>query len=215
MPDPAGGEFSDNLTEMSDWVTRLDRSYLAIQGPPGTGKTYCAAHLVYALILSGRRVGITALGHNAIDNLLEAVVAVFAEYGKSELLRAVRNAPDGIRQISGVTYPKAKKNKRCAEGDFNLIGGTPWLFASPDMRGAPVDTLLVDEAGQLALADGLAASTAAHNVVLLGDPLQLPQVSHAVHPGASGASVLDHVIGDDVTVPPDRGVFLSEIPTHA
>ena len=43
--------------------------------------------------------------------------------------------------------------------------------------------LIVDEAGQLALADALAASTSAKNIVLLGDPLQLPQVAQAVHPG--------------------------------
>ena len=37
------------------------------------------------------------------------------------------------------------------------------------------------EAGQLSLADALAASRAAHNLILLGDPLQLPQVAQASH----------------------------------
>jgi uncharacterized protein len=46
--------------------------------------------------------------------------------------------------------------------------------------------------------------------VLLGDPLQLPQVAHASHPGGSGCSVLEHVLGEHVTLPDDRGVFLSE-----
>ncbi len=69
---------------------------------------------------------------------------------------------------------------------------------------------LIDEAGQLALADALAATRSAVNLVLLGDPLQLPQVSQASHPGGGGRSVLEHVLGDDVTMPPDRGVFLAE-----
>jgi len=70
--------------------------------------------------------------------------------------------------------------------------------------------LFIDEAGQLGLADALAASTAARNIVMLGDPLQLAQVTKASHPGTSGRSVLHHVLDGQETIPPDRGVFLSE-----
>jgi uncharacterized protein len=78
------------------------------------------------------------------------------------------------------------------------------------MRAAPVDVLLIDEAGQMALADALAASTAAFNLILLGDPQQLPQVAQATHPNGSGVSVLDHAIGEHATLSDDRGVFLPE-----
>ena len=44
------------------------------------------------------------------------------------------------------------------------------------------DYLVIDEAGQLSLADALAAGTQRANLILLGDPLQLPQVSQAIHP---------------------------------
>src|SRR6202035_5846218 len=46
------------------------------------------------------------------------------------------------------------------------------------------------------------------SVVLLGDPQQLAHVSQGTHPLASGASVLEHLLGDRDTVPSDRGVFL-------
>jgi superfamily I DNA and/or RNA helicase len=95
-----------------------------------------------------------------------------------------------------------------AEGDFNVIAGTTWLFASQVMRDNPVDVLVVDEAGQLGLADTLAAAISATNVILLGDPQQLAQVSKASHPGGAGASALEHLLGDALTVPPDRGVLL-------
>ncbi len=62
----------------------------------------------------------------------------------------------------------------------------------------------------MALADALAASRSAHNLILLGDPLQLPQVAQAAHPGGSGNSVLEHVLGAELTMPGDRGVFLHE-----
>ncbi len=50
--------------------------------------------------------------------------------------------------------------------------------------------------------------TAARNVVLLGDPLQLAQVSQGTHPQGTGSSVLEHLLGDNATIPPDMGLFL-------
>ncbi|MBK6437896.1 MAG: AAA family ATPase [Candidatus Microthrix sp.] len=180
---------------------------MAVQGPPGTGKTYSGAHLILELIRSGQRVGITAFSHSAVDNLLRAVVEVFGECGESELLRAVRRGSEPRSGgLPGVTY--AGGNRTCANSKYNLVAGTTWPFAGKDLRGSPVDTLIVDEAGQLSLADALAASCSATNLILLGDPLQLAQVSKASHPNGSGASVLQHVLGDDATMPVERGVLL-------
>lgn len=87
------------------------------------------------------------------------------------------------------------------------MAGTAWLWCRTEMRGS-VDYLVIDEAGQVSLADALAMATAAQNVILLGDPLQLAQVSQGSHPIGSGRSVLEHLLGDDGTIPPARGVFL-------
>lgn len=203
---PVDRLFTDDLTEMTRWVTQLDNSFVGIQGPPGAGKSYSAAHLVHALIRSGLRVGVTATSHHAITNVLKQCLKVFADKNDLGLLNAVRKPPQGsTATISGI---RNGGNKVCARAEFNLIAGTTWLFASNDMRAAPVDVLLVDEAGQLSLADALAASCAARNLIVLGDPLQLPQVAQASHPGISGRSVLEHILGDYATMPADRGVFL-------
>src|SRR5207245_10000854 len=61
------------------------------------------------------------------------------------------------------------------------------------------------EAGHVALADALAMGTAARNLILLGDPLQLAQVSQGTHPEGPGASVLEHLLGEHLTVAPDKG----------
>lgn len=206
-PGPEGGHFSDDLDEMTRWVTQLDQSFVAIQGPPGAGKTHNAAHLIYALITTGRRVGITATSHTAITHLLEKVIAVFDERGKGTSLRAIQKPSAGAGVPAGVTL--GSDNPACARTDFNLVAGTTWLFSSNAMAEEPVDVLVIDEAGQLSLADALAASRAAHNLILLGDPLQLPQVAQASHPRDSGRSVLEHVVGEGVTLAEDRGVFLS------
>jgi len=194
---------------MLGWATQLNGSFVAVQGPPGTGKTFRGAHLVRALLKSGKRVGITAMSHHAIDNLLEAVVEVFQDAQDLRELRAVkRGKPPSGQGLSGVTY--APNNGAASKAGFNLVAGTTWLFAGNDMLAEPVDVLLIDEAGQLSLADALAASRSAHNLMLLGDPLQLPQVAQAAHPGGGGLSVLEHVLGEDATMPPHRGVFLTE-----
>jgi uncharacterized protein len=53
--------------------------------------------------------------------------------------------------------------------EVQLIAGTSWLFAREAMREA-VDVLVIDEAGQVALADALAMAQGARSVILLGDP---------------------------------------------
>jgi len=203
------GVFTDDLEQMKQWVLHLNGSYVAIQGPPGTGKTYTGAHLIHCLVKAGKRVGITAMSHYAIDNLLKEVLDVFTKAGDLALLHAVRKV-DGShpRPHPGVTYTTS--NDRCLDPEFNVVGGTTWLFSRAEMRVNPVDVLIVDEAGQLALADSLATAGAALGVVLLGDPLQLAQVSKGTHPNGSGASVLEHVLGGNATIPADRGVFLSQ-----
>ena len=200
---PEDGLFVGDYQHVCAWAPHLDRSYAPVQGPPGTGKTYTGAQLIHTLVTQGKRVGITAMSHHAIDNLTKAVVERFAEEG--DTLRAVRKAPGG--PVAGVTY--LNDNKRCATGEYDVLAGTAWLFASKAMRDHPVDVLVVDEAGQLGLADTLAASVSATNVILLGDPQQLPQVAQASHPNRSGVSALEHLLGEGVrTFPPERGVLL-------
>src|SRR3984957_10290916 len=206
---PPGGLFSDDLDASLAWVGELDESYVAVQGPPGSGKTYSGSHMIHALIKSGKRVGITAMSHAAIDNLLAATHEVFAEKGELSELRALRRGDKPASgPLAGVRYTSTPKD---AEGTtYNLVAGTTWLWARPQLRPFPVDVLVVVQAGQLALADAVASANATKNMILLGDPLQLSQVAKAEHPDGSGASVLEHILGGHATLPEDHGVFISE-----
>jgi superfamily I DNA and/or RNA helicase len=73
-----------------------------------------------------------------------------------------------------------------------------------------VDTLFVDEAAQMSLANVLAVSQAANNIVLLGDPRQLEQPMQGSHPEGTDVSALTHILGSHATIPADRGLFLEE-----
>jgi uncharacterized protein len=70
--------------------------------------------------------------------------------------------------------------------------------------------LFVDEAGQMSLANVLAASPSADSIVLLGDPQQLDQPQRGVHPPGAEASALSHLLNEQKTITADRGLFLAE-----
>ncbi len=97
---------------------------------------------------------------------------------------------------------------RAAHPDGHLVGDTSWAFANPALRAEPFDVLIIDEAGQFALADTLAVAGAARNLVLLGDPQQLPQVVTGIHPDGADASALSHLLGSDDVIPAEFGYFL-------
>ena len=102
-----------------------------------------------------------------------------------------------------------RRRRALAKGSANLVAGTPWLFARPEMEGT-LDTLFIDEAGQLSLANVVAVGNSARSIVLLGDPNQLPQVSQGVHPDGVGVSALEHLLGGADTIDPRLGLFLDE-----
>jgi predicted RecB family nuclease len=191
----------------------LDSSALFIQGPPGTGKTWTGARLLTELMRQGRRVGVAATSHKAIHNLLAEVEKAAREEGLR--FRGLKKASGGNDEsfYEGDSIASATDVVEFARAgsDVLLFAGTAWLLAHEALDGGrtpAIDTLVIDEAGQVSLADALAMGTAARNVILLGDPLQLAQVSQGTHPPGTEASVLEHLLGEHATIPPDRGVFL-------
>lgn len=113
----------------------------------------------------------------------------------------------GYESLNGLVR-QTDKNEEVTD-DHNLVAGTAWLFARGEHREA-FNLLFIDEAGQFSLANAAAVSLASRNVVLLGDPQQLPQVTQADHPGGSGASVLEHMLNGVSTIAPEQGVLLTE-----
>ena len=90
-----------------------------------------------------------------------------------------------------------------------VLGGTVWDFTNPKrvVRGQ-LDLLVIDEAGQYSLANTIAASVAARNLLLLGDPQQLEQVSQGTHPAPVNQSALGFIADGHAVLPAEFGYFL-------
>ncbi len=204
-PFPSGVQTED-LEDQRSLVLGLDRRHLFVQGPPGSGKTWTGARLTLHLLREGKRVGISATSHKAIHNLLDEVERVAAAEGVE--FRGLKKGGDAESSYDGRLVKTSDALEDFLDEEVRLLAGTAWLFAREELDGT-VDHLFVDEAGQVSLADALAMGTAARNLVLLGDPLQLAQVSQGTHPPASGVSVLEHLLGKQGTIPVDRGLFLA------
>lgn len=199
---------TDTLAGAIEAVANLDASYLFIQGPPGTGKTYTSGHIIAELIRRGYTVGVSSNSHKAIHNLLAQVEKVALERGI---------VFTGVKK-SSVSNPESYFAGSCIlnEDDTGAIphncalyAGTAWLFADERLDGL-LDYLFIDEAGQVALANVIAMSGSTRNIVLVGDQMQLGQPTQGTHPGEAGASVLEYLLRDHATIPPERGIFLAE-----
>ena len=213
LPQAENGDLIDAAIEAVD---RLDHSYLAVQGPPGAGKTYLAARLITHLIEQGRSVGVCSTSHKAVENVMSA--ALRAADQKNLTLHAAKRPRSGTEPDPdpGWEQPSTQqkltrwRNEHTAQGHPVLIGGTAWGMANADAIADPLDVLIIDEAGQFALADTLAVSSAAHNLVLLGDPRQLPQVVQGIHTEGADASALQHLMAQAPVIDPTLGYFLDQ-----
>ncbi|MFZ5556830.1 MAG: TM0106 family RecB-like putative nuclease [Pseudomonadota bacterium] len=187
----------------------LDDTILPVQGPPGAGKTFTGAHMICELVRRGARIGVTGVSHKVILNLLNMVKKVAADLGREvrclQKVTTKTDPPSGMEE----TINNDDAIARLRDGRAQVLGGTQWLWARPEAL-ALADVLIVDEAGQMSLANVLAASQGARSIVLLGDPQQLEQPQQGTHPEGADLSALEHMLHGHTTMPPDRGIFLPE-----
>ena len=187
----------------------LDHSVLAIQGPPGTGKTHTGAHIICELVRAGLRVGVTAVSHKVIVNLLES--AAERAQGDGTCISIVHRQEgeyEGELRIRRETsYESIRADLE--SGEIDVLGATAWCWARGDFEQS-VDVLIVDEAGQMSLANVLATAPAGRSLVLLGDPQQLEQPLQSSHPEGSEVSALYHLLDGEETMPANKGLFLAE-----
>lgn len=204
---PQDGEPVENLVAA---LTAMDDSYVAVQGPPGTGKTYVGARVIKDLVEKHHwKVGVVAQSHAVVENMLDGIAEAGLDPSKIAK-EASKKDSTGARQWISISRNRLASFV-ASHPDGCVVGGTAWDFVNEGRvpRGS-LDLLVVDEAGQFALAPTLAASVAAKRLLLLGDPGQLPQVSQGAHPEPVNDSALGWLMGDARVLPAEYGYFLEE-----
>ncbi len=195
-----------DLESITKTVLALENQVLFIQGPPGCGKTHYSGRVILNLLKEGKRVGVSSNSHKAIINLLRSVEKAAGEDGWAFRGAKKSDKDDPEKQFGGRFVRDVFKREEIGAEDA-LVAGTAWLFADPGFEAA-FDFLFVDEAGQVSLANLTAMGTAARNIILVGDQMQLGQPIQGLHPGESGASALEFLLQGKATVPPETGIFL-------
>ena len=197
---------TSTIDRMKQAVQGMKSTVLTVQGPPGTGKTFVAARAILSLVEKGHRIAVSSNSHEAIRNVLIGCVNAAKDQASPNIVHK-----ESAQSAKG-TYPGIKTTKTNKDPDIfhaDIVGGTAWLFCRPEMEDR-FDYLFVDEAGQVSLANLLGMSMCAKNIVLIGDPCQLPQVIQASHPAPANLSCLEWILGSNKLVKPGRGIFLSE-----
>jgi len=193
----------DHIADITAALLDLDSSYVAVHGPPGTGKTYTAAHVITRLVTGhGWRIGVVAQSHAVVENLLQRTIKAGID--------PARVAKRGDRP--GVAWQQIRDRDYAgfiSDTPGCVVGGTAWDFANPGrVPPGSLDLLVIDEAGQYCLANTIAVAASAANMLLVGDPQQLPQVSQGTHPEPVDGSALGWLVEDHRTLPAERGYFL-------
>ena len=199
-----------DVTAITAAALDLDRSYIAVHGPPGTGKTYTAARVVASLVNDhGWSVGVVAQSHSVVAHLLDRIVE--AGVDPTKVAKKPGRDPQATHRFQVIgddeyaTFLDA--HSAC------VIGGTAWDFANDSrVPTAHLDLLAIDEAGQFSLGNTIAVARSARNLLLLGDPQQLGQVSTGSHPEPVDASALGWLMEGHDVLPAEYGYFLER--TH-
>ena len=197
-------------TFITEFINSQKSTILAIQGPPGTGKTTVTANCIHKMASSGLRIAVSSNSHAVINNLLTKV-RESCDLNKFEaLIYKIENSskPDEDlknKKISTIPTKKIAENIENA----NVIGGTVWALSSLELTDK-FDVLVIDEAGQMSMANLMVMARCTKSIILVGDQQQLSQPSQAKHNWGAGLSTLEYWLDEQKVVPNDLGIFLTK-----
>ena len=180
----------------------MNNSYLPIQGPPGTGKSTILGKVAAELGNSGKKIGIVAPSYAAVLNLVKKIIPHLNE----EKIACSGFSGDLKEEIESLDSLEILSNDDKALG-FNLVATSVNKICHHRYEEF-FDYLIIDEVGQVPIITTMATVRSTKNLILIGDPNQLPQVRNGSHPNDNGLSTFEYLIEQQTTLPEDKGIFL-------
>ncbi|MFX0210687.1 MAG: AAA domain-containing protein, partial [Candidatus Hodarchaeota archaeon] len=147
--------------------------YCLIQGPAGTGKTFTIAKLIQILRKENQRILLSAYTNTAVDNIIiEYIKTTKDEDSSKDIVRLGVDQAIDPRVVSlslqqkKLNYPDLLK--------IPIIAATTSTISRSIYDDLYFDTVIIDEASQMAEPFVLSAITKSHRFILVGDDKQLP-----------------------------------------
>ena len=147
--------------------------YCLIQGPAGTGKTYTIAKLIQILRKEGKNILLSAYTNTAVDNILHQYLEITKD--GNPLKEIVRLGVEQAMSPDVVQFSLQRKNV-----NYETLLRTPIIAATTSTISRSIyddlyfDTVIIDEASQMAEPFILSAVTKGSRFILVGDDKQLP-----------------------------------------
>lgn len=204
----AANEPDLNIHQWDAWEHALTRRLTLIWGPPGTGKSRTLGVVLDGVTLDAADEGrpttvlLTAYTYTAIDNVLTPYAARNPEVTtfrvRSGRARAAPGRAGGIDVSTDDPQDMGRVAVAIAGPGPVVLGATPQQAQkvieqlTGSAAGELFDFVVIDEAGQMDVAHALlvlAGVTARAQVVVAGDPLQLPPIHHVDPPEPLAAEV--------------------------
>ncbi len=205
-----------------------------VQGPPGSGKSRTLGLAVVARLIAaaaeGRplRVAVTAKTHSAVQVALDSIARAWSAWidGDSDVSLALADLPivklggsAAALRGSGVRWAeprKAPKELRALLDGAAVVGGTPGGLSAllettkrKQRWSGLFDLLLIDEASQMSLPEGLLAASTLHEqgqLIVVGDHRQMPPIiTHS----------WEQAVGSLAQWAPNRSLFKWLLDAHA
>jgi DNA replication ATP-dependent helicase Dna2 len=153
-------------------------SLLGVQGPPGTGKTLTLAFTAEGLARQNKRLVILAPTHQAVNNALSTIHRLFPERKlvKSGGNLRTESLNENIPIISPYKLDKVESGTIIGMTFMSAIN----QIMVKDRKVVAPNVVIIDEAGQLPLAQGICTGlSGAGSILLFGDDRQMPPIFSA------------------------------------
>jgi hypothetical protein len=163
------------MERVHDLVLRFGAPAVIVDSPPGAGKTHLVESLVaVAAAHAGLRVAIAVPQNEQVYDLLRRLAAGFPPMNVQPLLSASRDLPPDVGRLPEL-LPVANRVTDL-HPDWRIIVGTVSKLGlcADDLARQQIDLLVCDEAYQIAFKDFLPLALISPQVLLVGDPGQLP-----------------------------------------
>ena len=205
---PSGKYSTLHLKE--DWLNQKQREGVAraistgapmvVWGPPGTGKTIILALIIREFANRGRRVLVSALTHQGVDNLLQKLVALgyegFLRIGSPLAVRKTLHPYLLDPYLAGLPTRQLRESLLRVPVIAATIGT---VASNPLIYSQRFDVAVVDDAGELSEPASLIPLNMAESFLLGGDPCSLPPVvrSSVARKNRFGRSLLERLVTSD------------------